>query len=382
MKRIIISFLIFVLLFCAAACARNGGVALPETPAPFTGAPITQYAAETMLPETAAPSPTDAAVATALPAITLPPTAVPETEAPTAEPTPTILSFEECAEEVLRLVPLYTDESPYLPEDAADNEVRYGDVDFQDGPEIFAVYDDTIVVGNIAPMMYDLKVFKNGRFVRRVICGDINHDGGNFAVTDSMLLYKEIGVYSLETGELVQDTTTTYLMQPIPRDAHSFAAQFTEQGPSIIACVNKNSESPYDICCDFDYFRLDSDSGIWHKTETICREVASFSDEVVRFILNNGKEIAFAWCWGNRLIGRNSDGDLFFLRDEGTAHRLIRVNPEGVFTAEVEIPIGHDDLWDNELRCQLAADGSVYVAASLNDAYVVWRIDLGGSALN
>lgn len=381
MKKVHCFLLSLLVLSALAACSRND--VFNPTPIP-SEQPISHNAAETQeghtasptSAETAAPSPTDAAVATALPAITLPPTAVPETEAPTAEPTPLILSFEECAEEVLRLVPRYTDESPYLPEDALDNEVRYGDVDFQDGPEIFAVYDDTIVVGNIAPRMYDLKVFKNGRFVRRVICDDINHDGGNAAVTDSMLLYKEIGVYSLETGELVQDTTTTYLMQPIPRDSHSSVAQFTEQGPSIIACVDKNSERLYYVCCDHDFFRLDSDSGIWHKTETICREVVSYNDEFVRFILNNGKEIAFTWCWGNRLIGRNSDGDLFFMRDEGTSHRLIRVNSEGVFTAEVEIPIGHDDLWDNEIRCQLAADGSVYVAASLNDAYVVWRIGI------
>jgi hypothetical protein len=67
------------------------------------------------------------------------------------------------------------------------------------------------------------------------------------------------------------------------------------------------------------------------------------------------------------------NGDLF-LNKKGTLEKLIKISPDGIITAEVEIPYGDEERWDQIITYQLAEDGAVYVAMSLKDRYVVWKL--------
>ncbi|MDD7489313.1 MAG: hypothetical protein PUK25_06495, partial [Clostridiales bacterium] len=138
MKKAITVILAIFLILSLAACA-NETVNSPEP----TGSPS----------EAPTPEPTDESTPT--PTATI---AVTEEPTPTPEPGTNVLSFEECAQEVLRLVPYYVEDVYYtLPEDAPDDSVRYAIIDAADrGPEIFAVYDNLVVVGTKSGGYFDL----------------------------------------------------------------------------------------------------------------------------------------------------------------------------------------------------------------------------------
>ena len=286
----------------------------------------------------------------------------------------TSYSFEECAKVVLSLIPYYTGEDdPFLPEDADNNQVRYTtDGGICIGPELFAVDDDTIIIGSIAPMMYDLKIFENNRFVRHTICNTIDHKGSNFVVVADGVLYKEIVACSCDNGEHIMDTAMPFIgnYAALLYQNTVGAQQSNEGEPTFIVCESMGKEGNY--LEEYEFYQLDRDFRVWHKTETVCWMLPEYDGSITTLILNSGIELLLPDV-GYVLIGRSVNGDLF-LNKKGTLEKLIKISPDGIITAEVEIPYGDEERWDQIITYQLAEDGAVYVAMSLKDRYVVWKL--------
>lgn len=367
MKRIIALFLSALLSFSlcfSAACTTEGGEEASASPVP------SEVSSER---PTAAPTPE----LKNTPDVT---------EAPTPEPDTNVLSFEECAQEVLRLVPYYVDDVYYeLPEDAPDDSVRYAIIDAADrGPEIFAVYDNLVVVGTKTGGYFDLKIFdinahKDYSFVRRITIK--NHPygvgvGTDVAVFDGNLLYTEYRVLNLETGELLYETTTTY-SNPAATYSHAEGAQLYYNGKyyteALIVYESLGKETDY--TGEYELYQLDETFHVWHKTETLCRIGSTADGSQHILMLNNGKEVVLPG-YGYGVIGKNAEGDLFLEHMMEGRHRLLRITQDGHIVSEVELPYDSEDFWDSKMLFQLGEDGAVYAAASLKDAYVVWRINL------
>ena len=358
MKRFVI-FALIVLVFCLAiACAPNNDTSsseLPETTEALSGeetaSVYTIIPTETAVNDIASPAP--------------------------AEIVTNVLSFDKCAEEVLRLTPCYSEDgSPYLPEDAANDVVRYVAADGTFfGPEIFAVDGNTIIVGNVAPMIYDVKVFANSNFVRRVICMDVDHNGSDLAVLSSGVMYKEIGAFSIETGELLSDTFTPYLGNfNAFLFQHAVSAQHYGQAqePAFIICESMGKEGDY--VEEYEIYRLNTDFMVWHKTETICRMLPAYDGSQTVLLMNSGKELTLPGS-GYALIGVDSKSNLF-LSKLGETEKLIKISSDVSTVSELEFPFGSDDQWDPVIRYQLGSDGAVYAAISLSDAYIVLKITM------
>ena len=92
-------------------------------------------------------------------------------------------------------------------------------------------------------------------------------------------------------------------------------------------------------------------------------------------MLNNGKEVVLPGH-GYAVIGKSAEGDLSLNYMMEGRYRLLRITQDGHIASEVEIPYDSEDFWDSKMLFQLGKDGAVYAAASLKDAYIVWRIDL------
>ena len=370
MKKAITVILAIFLILSLAACA-NETVNSPEP----TGSPSEAPTPEPTDAPTEAPTPTP----TATIAVTEEPTATPE-------PDTNVLSFEECAQEVLRLVPYYVEDPYYtLPEDAPDDSVRYAIIDAADrGPEIFAVYDNLVVVGTKSGGYFDLKIFdiaahKDYSFVRRITIKDHPYGvgvGTDVAVFHGNLLYTEYRVLNLETGELLYETTTTY-SNPATTNSYASGAQLYYNGehsfPALIVHESMGKEADY--MEEYEFYQLDETFHVWHKTETICRIVSTADDSQTTLMLNNGKEVVLPGH-GYAVIGKSAEGDLFLNYMMEGRYRLLRITQDGHIASEVEIPYDSEDFWDSKMLFQLGKDGAVYAAASLKDAYIVWRIDL------
>ncbi|GEM_PF-6030317 len=367
MRRTIALFILIAFLCSITACKDTAGIGVNASSAP-TEVAHEGPTADSVVAESTTPNPTIEPVVDA----TAEPTTV-----QTAEPVTVVLCFDKCAEEVLRLVPCYAGENnPYLPEDADNNAVRYCiDNGFYTGPEIFALDGDTIIVGHLAPTIYDLKVFKNGRFVRRVVCDGIDHNGSNFTVALGSVLFKEIGAFSLETGETIYDTTTPYIgnFAAFLYNCAVGAQHYDNGDPAFIVCETMGREGNY--IEEYEFYRLSNDMyRIWHKSETICRMLPEANGTKTTLLLNNGKELILPDI-GYILIGRDTEGNLY-LNKIGETEKLLKIAADGQIASEVEIPYGDDDRWNPCIIYQLGADGSVYAAASLKDAYIVWKITM------
>ena len=241
-----------------------------------------------------------------------------------------------------------------------------------------------VVVGTKSGGYFDLKIFdiaahKDYSFVRRITIKDHPYGvgvGTDVAVFSGYLLYTEYRVLNLETGELLYETTTTY-SNPATTNSYASGAQLYYNGehsfPALIVHESMGKEADY--MEEYEFYQLDETFHVWHKTETICRIVSTADDSQTTLMLNNGKEVVLPGH-GYAVIGKNAEGDLLLNYMMEGRYRLLRITQDGHIASEVEIPYDSEDFWDSKMLFQLGKDGAVYAAASLKDAYIVWRIDL------
>ena len=54
---------------------------------------------------------------------------------------------------------------------------------------------------------------------------------------------------------------------------------------------------------------------------------------------------------------------------------LVKADSNGNIVSMVTMPFDiYEDLWEPNYQYNLLPDGTVYVAAAMNDAYVIWKI--------
>ncbi len=310
-----------------------------------------QDADSTAVPErTAAPNTADATPGPEGPPITPPPAA-------------TVLAFEECAEEILRLQPVKVYCGP-LPDDAPDDAVLYfynteGDVSAL-GPRAFAVDGETVAV---CDMEGSLAVYgAGGRLIRRI--DGVFPDQGQAALAGGML-YSPTRLCDIETGELVHEYSPLsglYTMQ----------MQWGGSVPKLIVEYGSDESGEYTLYDD--YYQFDSENG-WTKVEPLCQRIEDYYGEWTKVIFPNGTEVTFSDVGGYRVLGMDADGNYYFDRIYNT-HTVIKVSSDGTILSQVEIPFDTDDLWAPDISVYLAQDGTVYAAAALINEYLIWRIGL------
>ena len=211
------------------------------------------------------------------------------TESPTVLPTEILekrtLSFEDHAEEILRLVPYKAYDGP-LPRDAAENEVLYF---FEDegeptalGPQLFALDGDTTVVCDfgVVPIRGMSVYDSEGRLVSR---NTILLSGYRYAALVGKTLYTRDGAFNIETGEQFEE-------YKILADTFVCGIQWTGSVPKMIVLSNGMVSGVYTI--SYDYYELNG-SNFWIKTNNICTKVEDYNGEWTKVTLPHGMEVTF-----------------------------------------------------------------------------------------
>lgn len=349
MKRILSFALILIMVFSLAACKAPQNAAVDPTDAP---AVPTEPATTAQTEE-----PTEA------------PTQEPNEEPtpePNEEPEPTELAFEDCAEEVLRLVPYKAYDGP-LPGDAAENEVLYFINDGSEicnyGPLTFAVDGETAVVCDTGYLlMRGLFVYDaEGSLVSRC---EAWLEGYRLAALFSGVLYTPDAAVDITTGEVL----ATFVFD---EDSVEEAMQMVGATPRLLLSHPINESGVYTLCYDYNAVNAE---GVWEETDHVCKMIEDRDGKWTRIILANGSELTLDNV-GYSVIGEDSDGNVY-LDHTCNGHTLIKLSPDGIPLSRLELPFSKDDLWEPGFLLNLAEDGTVYAAVPFNESFVIYRIVL------
>ncbi|MBR5718466.1 MAG: hypothetical protein IKX16_05560, partial [Clostridia bacterium] len=56
---------------------------------------------------------------------------------------------------------------------------------------------------------------------------------------------------------------------------------------------------------------------------------------------------------------------------------IIKIDSNGNIVSYCMMPFDiNEELWDNDCSFYLLPDGTVYISAAMNDAYVIWKINM------
>ena len=315
-------------------------------------------------PNTDKPSLTEAAAtekvevtATEKPDENLPTEAVENTEEtvePTEEPKYAVLDFNECAEEVLRLKPVHNNDNK-LPDDADGETVLYYEGDLNDeglswfasdGERIYTVDRDA-----------NMQVYDSNGFLKRMQFDDKNITLKSY-ISDGKI-YNLFRVFNTEDGSCEAKLKPAENM----KESYSSISIIGNNGTPCFAEVDYETEQSG--IGNFYIYSLDADNS-WQKGEKLFTLTFNDDDTIVKFANGNSLNIP-----GNgSLVGIDGQGYYFF----GSQRSVIKVSPDGNITASVTIPVSSDDLWYPAVDFNILPDGTVYVAAAMNDAYVIWKI--------
>ncbi|MBR5713672.1 MAG: hypothetical protein IKX58_02630 [Clostridia bacterium] len=285
-----------------------------------------------------------------------------EVVSPTEETKYAVLDFNECAEEVLRLTPC-KDKSEKLPEEGADDMVLYIQADgTQFGPAWFATDGERFAICN--RMCTVLKVYNSDGLALNKKIGYAR--GDDWACMNGDYIYTSAAKINANTGEVGDDL--------IESDKISWFEVRTwgEQGSNPRFCVELKSE-PDDTenpVYNFRFVELDENNCWQDVGEAYSVKADADSSESV-VTLPNGAELTLSDS-DAYLIGVDSDGNYYF-----GDRSIVKVDTNGNIVSQVDIPnIIYEDLWEPHYHYNLLPDGTVYVAAAMNDAYVIWKINM------
>ncbi|MCR5807968.1 MAG: PT domain-containing protein [Clostridiales bacterium] len=372
-KTITLLLIAAMLITAFAACKT------PEAPVDNSPAPTEQQA------EAPTEAPTEEPTAAPSPATTATP--VPE---------PVILSFEERAEEILRLRPYKADDGP-LPDDAADDEVLYINDSPDDlcawGPLLWAVDGDTKVICDMGEFpIRGLFVYgeDNTLLSRKTIW----HPGDRLAALSDGILFTLEGIYDINTGELLK-------IVKLPDNEDFWECRFlqTERLPKLVGGESEEIDKVYTIF--YSYYELNDGSGEieasrggaasavycgakrtsdnagydeWKKTDLICKVVEDYYGKWTKVTLQSGAEFTFDGG-GYEPMGIDLEGNYYFWKMD-VMDGIIKVAPSGAILSELEIPIDKNDLWEPGIKMTLSEDGTIMIAAALWDAFVIWKVTM------
>lgn len=353
MKRTIVFFLMIILLCFAAACSSSTEPTVTAVPTEIVTAQPSALIVPTATAEVQTETPTEAV--SPMP-----------TNHPTETPAPEVISFEDCAEEILRLTPYKAYDGP-LPTNAPSNSVLYLIDDGSDissfGPLLFAVDGETKVVCDfgVEPIrgmyMYDA----NGQLVCH---SEIALSDYRLAVLSKGVLYTVEGAFDVESGSLMSEYS-------IPDDVVDENMQLIDLMPKMIFSSASRESGIYTL--SYDYYEIDS-KNMWAKTESLCKMVEDSNGKWTRITFASGTELTFDGC-GYSVLGKDRDGNFYFTRINKTK-TVIKVSPDGLVRSILEIPYTFEDLWDNLMLLNLAEDGTLYIGASLPDEFMVWAVSI------
>lgn len=358
-KTIAIIIILTILLSAFTGCNTSRPAEVDPTKAPYASN------TEINVTEEPAEAPTEEPTAAPTEAPTESPAEAP-TAVPTETPAPEILSFEECAEEILRLVPYKADIGP-LPEDAAENEVLYindnGGEPTALGAQLFAVDGETKVVCDfgVTPIRGMFVYDSENHLVSRK---EILLSGFRNAALAGKTFYTIDGAFDIETGRQLE-------VYKILQDTYVCGVQWTGSAPKMIVLSTGMVSGVYTV--SYDYYEL-NDSNFWLKTNNICTKVEDYYGEWTKVVLSNGTEFTFDGVMYTAL-GTDNEGNYYFSRHHDTKF-VIKVSPEGAILSKIEIPFTYDDLWEPEIRIRLSDDGTVYFATALPDEFIIWKVKM------
>ena len=346
MKKLISILLCAMMALSLAACRQPKDAAVDPTDAPKPTEAVTEQPTEE---PTEAPTPEPTAEATETPA-----------------PEPAELSFDDCAEEILRLVPYKAYDGP-LPADAAENEVLYFINDGSElcnyGPLTFAVDGETTVVCDLGYMlMRGLFVYnEEGRLVSRC---EAWLTGYRVAALSSGVLYTPDAAFDINTGEVLAE----FLFD---EDSVEVNMQMVGSTPRLLLCRTFNESGVYTI--SYDYNAVNAE-GVWEATDHVYNMIEDRDGKWTKIVLANGFELVLDNV-GYSVIGKDSEGNVYLDRVYN-GHTLIKLSPEGVQLKQLALPFDKADLWEPGFLMSLAEDGTIYAAVSFNDCFVIYRIVL------
>ncbi len=339
MKKLMTLALAAAFAATLAACTDtdHGNITLP-TP---TEAATTENVEATST-ETAEPVTTETSESTA------------EVVNPTEETKYAVLDFNECAEEVLRLKPVHNNDNK-LPDDADGETVLYYEGDLNDeglswfasdGERIYTVDRDA-----------NMQVYDSNGFLKRMQFDDKNITLKSY-ISDGKI-YNLFRVFNTEDGSCEAKLKPAENM----KESYSSISIIGNNGTPCFAEVDYETEQSG--IGNFYIYSLDADNS-WQKGEKLFTLTFNDDDTIVKFANGNSLNIP-----GNgSLVGIDGQGYYFF----GSQRSVIKVSPDGNITASVTIPVSSDDLWYPAVDFNILPDGTVYVAAAMNDAYVIWKI--------
>ena len=342
-------------IIAAAAMASAFAGCNPDETKPTPTEAATTENVEATSTETAEPVTTETAENTA------------EAANPTEEAKYAVLDFNECAEEVLRLKPVHNNDNK-LPDDADGETVLYfeGDVSnyapcfFTDGTKLYVENDGFV-------QAYD----KDG-FLYRIEDKCAINSGA--CLIDGKI-YSVGGVSDAQTGE--SETTVDFI------NRFDFVAKKEE-------IYIHNNEAR--LACD-DYFErgvitdyyLDVSQAVWVKGDEIFSRENLDDDWSTVITLPNGSKVSMPYG-ANKFVGIDNNGNYYFQMNELPAvnesnsnwkSSIIKIDSNGNIVSYCMMPFDiNEELWDNDCSFYLLPDGTVYVAAAMNDAYVIWKINM------
>ena len=303
--------------------------------------------------------------------ITLPtPTEAAATEqasSPTEETKYAVLDFNECAEEVLRLKPVHNNDNK-LPDDADGETVLYfeGDVSnyapcfFTDGTKLYVENDGFV-------QAYD----KDG-FLYRIEDKCAINSG---ACLIEGKIYSVGGVSDAQTGE--SETTVDFI------NRFDFVAKkekiYIHNNEARLSC-----DDYFERGVITDYY-LDASQAVWVKGDEIFSRENLDDDWSTVITLPNGSKVSMPYG-ANKFVGIDNNGNYYFQMNELPAvndsnsnwkSSIIKIDSNGNIVSYCMMPFDiNEELWDNDCSFYLLPDGTVYVAAATNDAYVIWKINM------
>ena len=316
-------------------------------------------------PDEAKPAPTEAATEKTEAAATETAENTAEAVTPTEESKYAVLDFNECAEEVLRLTP-YVGTS--LSEDADGNTVLYTNyqegVNHNYGPSWFTVDGKDIYVNTDRKIQ---KYDENG-FVYRVESANCL---GNCACFANGNICTISGITDAQTGE----TSVSFDY-----------SDYLEADCAIYSSNDKISfiHDEYNEEGDINYYC--SDNSQWIVGDTICSRKYDADTKVCTIVFPNGGECIMPDGY-NRLVGIDNEGNYYFqlnepyentqTNDEEWRASLVKVDSNGKFVSYVMMPFNiSDEIVDMDCHFCILSDGTVYISAAMNDAYVIWKINM------
>ena len=288
-----------------------------------------------------------------------------EAVTPTEESKYAVLDFNECAEEVLRLKP-YVGTS--LSEDADGNTVLYFEGDgsnyapcfFTDGTKLYVENDGFV-------QAYD----KDGFLYRIEDKCDINSGA---CLIDGKI-YSVGGVSDAQTGE--SETTVDFI------NRFDFVAKkekiYIHNNEARLSC-----DDYFERGVITDYY-LDVSQAVWVKGDEIFSRENLDDDRSTVITLPNGSKTSMPYGT-NKFVGIDNNGNYYFQMNELPAvngsnsnwkSSIIKIDSNGNIVSYCMMPFDiNEELWDNDCSFYLLPDGTVYVAAATNDAYVIWKINM------